>query len=147
MADNTRRPREIDTRAQEMREEYRPPSALPDPIADPNFVYHWVAVQVLGREDPSNMSKKFLDGWEPVRAEDHPELAYLNANGQITLGGLLLCRMPKKRYMARKAYYENQATQQMVSVDNSFMRENDPRMPLFKEGKTTTTRGSNFGNG
>ena len=147
MAENARRNREIDTREKEVREEYRPPSALPDPVADPAFVYHWVASQVLGREDPANMSKKFLDGWEPVKPEDHPELAYLNAGGQITLGGLLLCRMPKSRYIARKAYYERQATQQMMSVDNNLMRESDPRMPLFKEGKTTVTRGSNFGNG
>lgn len=146
MREPTRRPREIDTRESEVREEYKPPSALPDPIADPAFVYHWVAAQVLGRDDPSNMSKKFVDGWEPVKAEDHPEMAYLNVNGQITLGGLLLCRMPRSRFLARKRYYETQAQSQMESVDNSFMRENDPRMPLFKERRSTTSRGS-FGNG
>jgi len=30
---------------------------------------------------------------------------------------------------------------QMESVDNNFMRENDQRMPLFKEKRSTTSFG------
>jgi hypothetical protein len=30
----------------------------------------------------------------------------------------------------------------MSSVDNNFMRENDPRMPVFSERKSKTTFGS-----
>jgi len=29
----------------------------------------------------------------------------------------------------------------MESVDNTYMRENDPRMPMFKERKSTVTFG------
>jgi hypothetical protein len=35
----------------------------------------------------------------------------------------------------------------MESVDNNFMRQSDPRMPLFSEKKSSTTRGVGFGNG
>jgi hypothetical protein len=35
----------------------------------------------------------------------------------------------------------------MESVDNHFMRNNDPRMPLFKDKTSTVTRGSGFGSG
>ena len=34
-----------------------------------------------------------------------------------------------------------QAEAQMNSVDNTYMRENDPRMPMFKERKSTVTFG------
>jgi hypothetical protein len=34
----------------------------------------------------------------------------------------------------------------MASVDNSFMKNNDPRMPLFADRKSSTTRGG-FGSG
>ena len=63
------------------------------------------------------------------------------------MGGLMLCRMPKERAVARKAYYERQNDAQMTSVDNNFMRNNDARMPLFAERKTEETRGAGFGKG
>jgi hypothetical protein len=39
-------------------------------------------------------------------------------------------------------YYDNQNQAQMDSVDNNFLRENDPRMPLFSEKKSKVTFGS-----
>jgi hypothetical protein len=41
----------------------------------------------------------------------------------------------------RDAYYRNQAEAQLNSVDNTYMRESDPRMPMFKERKSTVTFG------
>jgi hypothetical protein len=41
----------------------------------------------------------------------------------------------------RNAYYSQQADAQMQSVDNTYMRENDPRMPMFKERSTKVTFG------
>jgi hypothetical protein len=42
----------------------------------------------------------------------------------------------------RSQYYANQNRSQVESVDNNFMRENDPRMPLFAEKKSKVTFGS-----
>ena len=39
-------------------------------------------------------------------------------------------------------YYDTQNKAQMESVDNNFMRDNDPRMPLFSEKKTQVSFGS-----
>jgi hypothetical protein len=147
MAEN-RHPRENDTRAEEVREEsYVPPSTLPVPNPEAGFTFHWVATHVLGAADPTNVGMKLRDGWVPVKAADHPELQIASANGNVEIGGLMLCKMPTKRYIARKAYYENQARMQMQSVDTSLMKNNDPRMPLFVQRKSTTTRGEKFGNG
>ena len=64
--------------------------------------------------------------------------------GNIEVGGLLLCKAPKEEMDKRAAYYQQMASSQMESVDNSFMRENDPRMPLLKPDRTTRTQ---FGKG
>jgi hypothetical protein len=53
----------------------------------------------------------------------------------------MLCKAPKEMIEERNAYYNDQAQAQMTSVDNSLMRENDPRMPLFNERKTKVTFG------
>lgn len=141
-------PRELVSREKTARVTYTPPSTLPDPTPDPGYVYHWVATHVLGQSDPTNMSKKLREGWEPVKASDHPELMLAGSkNGNVEIGGLMLCKMPKERAQARAEYYENQAKAQMESVDNSFMRNSDARMPLFSEKKTSTSRGIGFGNG
>jgi hypothetical protein len=55
--------------------------------------------------------------------------------------------MPKEKFEARRDYYNNQAQNQMDSVDNHFMRNNDSRMPLFADRKSTTSRGAGFGSG
>ena len=53
----------------------------------------------------------------------------------------MLCKAPKELTEERNEYYESQTKSQMQSVDNSFMRENDPRMPLFNERKSKVTFG------
>ena len=147
MTDN-RRPREQDSRANTLHEEYAPPSALPVPNREPDFSFHWVATHVLGVSDPTNVSRKFREGWVPVKAADHPEMELpANTAGNIEIGGLLLCKMPTARLRARNDYYGKQARMQMQSVDAALMRNNDPRMPLFVERKSKTTRGESFGNG
>lgn len=148
MAEN-RVPRELATREKEARSVYVPPSTLPDPTPEPGYVYRWVATHVMGQAEPTNVSKKMREGWEPVKAEDHPELMLAgNAKtGNVEVGGLILCKMPVEKARARDAYFAQQAKSQMESVDNHFLRNNDPRMPLFSDRKTSVSRGSGFGSG
>ena len=126
-----------------------PPSNLPDPTPDPDYTFRWVATHVLGQPLANNVSLQMRDGYEPVKAVDHPELALFgnNANGNVEIGGLMLCKAPKERIEARSEYYNKQAQNQMDSVDNHFMRNSDPRMPLFADRKSTTSRGTGFGSG
>jgi hypothetical protein len=148
MATTERTPRELASREIEKRYEYVPASSLPEPNPDPMFVHRWVATHVMGTLDPVNASKRFRDGWEPVKAVDHPELFLPpNAQGNVEIGGLMLCRMPKERALARARYYEQQNASQMASVDSSFMRNNDARMPLFSEKSSEVSRGAGFGKG
>lgn len=127
---------------------YEPPSTLPFPNPEPGIVFRYVATHVMGHADPAHVSKRFREGWQPCKAKDYPELLLQgDASGNIEVGGLMLCKMSEEQAKARDAYYRAQAESQMESVDNHFMKNNDPRMPLFKERTSTITRGSGFGTG
>ena len=129
-------------------EAYTPPSLLPFPDPEPGYVFRYVATHILGLADPSNVSKRYREGWVPAKASDYPELMLnANANGNIEVGGLMLCKMDASRAAARDKYYATQAASQMESVDNHFMRNEDARMPLYRERKSSVERGSGFGNG
>ena len=147
MAERT--PREIETREKSTRAmQYTPPSTLPEPNPEPGYVFRWVATHVLGSADPANVSKKMRDGWIPVKADDHPELMLAaSAGGNVEIGGLMLCKAPKDYMESREHYYGQQAQAQMDSVDNHFLRNNDPRMPLFSDHKTAVSKGRGFGSG
>ena len=148
MANTARTSRDQDTRQTTARVVYTPPSSLPEPIEHPDYVFRWVATHVLGQADPSNVSKRNREGWEPCRAEDHPEMKHLaTTSGNIELGGLMLCKIAREIANARAEYYSDQAKRQMESVDNTFMQQNDSRMAKFAARKSTVTRGPGFGNG
>jgi hypothetical protein len=123
-----------------------PPQLLPDPTPEEGYAYRWIRIATLGKDDAMNVSGKLREGWEPVKASAHPEVR-LFSGGQnrfpdsIEVGGLLLCKTPVEFTEQRNAYYGQQAESQMQSVDNAYMRENDPRMPLFKERSTKVTFG------
>ena len=148
MSEQNRKPRETETReVQSYRpQSWRPPEVLPMPDPRPGWVHRYVRISMMGASDPANISSKFREGYEPVRAEDYPELMMHATQegrfkGNIEVGGLLLCRIPEEFIKQREDYYASQAKAQMDSVDNTFMRNNDPRMPLFKERRSETTIG------
>lgn len=149
MADTpSRTPRALEARDKTARVEYQPPSMLPDPASSDDWAYHWVRTHLMGESDPANASMQLRDGWTPVRAEDHPELASaVNAKGNVEIGGLILCKMPIERYRARQRYFRNRAQQQMESVDSTFLSGSDPRMPKFSERQSSVERGTRFGSG
>jgi hypothetical protein len=140
--------RELDTRVVTQRPEaWRPPETLPMPEDRPGWKHRYVRISTMGQADPSNISSKLREGYEPCKAEDYPELM-MHATvegrfkGGIEIGGLLLCRIPEEFLKQRADYYDKQNKSQIDSVDNNFLRENDPRMPLFSERKTKVTFGS-----
>jgi hypothetical protein len=140
--------RELDTRQVMQRPEaWRPPEVLPSPDHRPGWSHRWVRTSTMGTNDPSNISSKLREGYEPCKADEYPELMMHATTegrfkGNVEVGGLLLCRIPEEFLRQRMEYYSNQNKAQMDSVDNNFLRESDPRMPLFSEKKTKVTFGS-----
>ena len=142
-----RQPRELDTREKmERPKQWMPPQLLPDPTPEPGYAYRWIRIASLGKDDATNISGKLREGWEPVRAADHPEIRLFGSSNPkfpdcVEVGGLLLCKTPVEFTDQRNEYYRKQADAQMNSVDNTYMRENDPRMPMFKERSSKVTFG------
>jgi len=145
-----REPRSLESRDNDTRPmTWEPASILPDPEPQDGWVFRWIRTSMVGSSDNTNVSKRFREGWEPVRAEDHPELQIMSdhksewgAKGGIEVGGLLLCKAPQEVVEQRRAYYRKHADAQMQAVDNNYMRENDPRMPVFApDRKTSVTFG------
>lgn len=145
---NSRESRSSNTRETKTRAVYTPSSSLPIPNKRPGIKHRWIATHVLGESVQSNVSKKNREGWEPVKADDYPELRLTgDVNGNVELGGLMLCSIPEGMVEARTEYFKDKSQAQIDSVDNNFMRNSDPRMPLFSDKRSSTTKGAGFGSG
>jgi hypothetical protein len=147
MVDTTRQDRELETRETFQRQEQWAPAALlPEIKKTAGWAYRWIRTSMAGQADATNVSSKLREGWEPVKLSEHPELhLYIDGNSRfkdsVEVGGLLLCKTPEEFVDQRSAYFNNQTQSQTDAVDNSFMKENDARMPLFKEKRTSTSFG------
>jgi hypothetical protein len=139
--------RELETRAVSQRpSSWQQPELLPEPDKQAGFAYRWVRVATLNNADPRNLSAKLREGWEPVRIEEQPKFQLLvdpnsRYKDNIEIGGLLLCKTPEEFVQQRNAHFAKQTAAQTDAVDNNLMRQSDPRMPLFKENKSTTSFG------
>jgi hypothetical protein len=146
MAEN-RLARELESRTQTERpKQWQPASTLPEPDKQPGFAYRWVRVSTLSQADPRNISSKLREGWEPVRIEEQPKFRLMvdpdsRFKDNVEVAGLLLCKIPEEFVRQRDEFYAQKNRDQIESVDNNFMRENDPRMPLFRERKSTASFG------
>ena len=146
MAEN-RLDREQETREKKTRKRaWTKPEVLPTPTPQEGYAFHWVRVSTRGQADPTNVSSKLREGWEPVKAVDHPEIELVSIENErfkdnVIMGGLMLCRAPVELVQERTEYYQKVTDSQMQSVDNNLMRESDPRMPLFNNRKSKVTFG------
>ena len=141
--DNTtesdRSPRSAESRdKQSRRKPWQPPSLLDAPPPPQGYVYRWIRESMIGQNDPANMSKRVREGWEPVRAEDHPDFEAPSIEdgkhaGVIGVGGLILAKIPKETVEERRAYYQNLSDSQIQAVDNDLMRESNQVMPISNQ--------------
>jgi hypothetical protein len=139
--------RELESRTlQERPKQWQPPELLPEPDKQPGYAYRWIRVSTLNQADPRNVSSKLREGWEPVSIEEQPKFQLLvdpasRYKDQVEVGGLLLCKTPVEFTEQRNAHYNKLTQSQTEAVDNNLMRQSDPRMPLFKENKSSTSFG------
>jgi hypothetical protein len=143
-----RTPRTHDNRETEARasDAWVPPALLPMPNPQPGWTFRYVRTSTLGKQDNTNVSGKFREGWQPVKASEVPELQIRSDRGStfpenIEIGGLLLCKIPDEVLAKRRKYYLDMAQKQMEAVDRNYMREQDRRMPLSIDKQTRTTFG------
>jgi hypothetical protein len=145
-----RAPRTMTTREAESRDEpWKPQGMLPVPEPRDGLHFRWVRTASLGNTDMTNVSRRFREGYVPVKASEFPELQVLSDVDSrfpenIEVGGLLLCSIPAEK-AAQRVRAQNQTAQaQMDAVDRNYMRESDPRMPVLAPERSSRT---SFGKG
>lgn len=144
-----RTPRTLETReATKRKAVWKRQSVIPAPEPRDGITFRWVRTSSLGNADNMNVSRRFREGYTPVKAEDFPELKVLSDvgsrfKGNIEVGGLILCSIPTEQVEARIEGQAAEAQSQMDAVDNNYMRESDPRMPVLRPERST--RQTSFG--
>ena len=146
MVDRTSR--EVNTRERKERKVWRPGTALDAPEPPLGYIHRWIRESVMEYDDKTNVHKRRQEGFELVRAEDHPDwigpvIDEGRNAGIIGNGGLLLACIPIEIVQQRKNHYQNVTSNQMEAVDRDWMRENNPAMPkMAAQRKTTVSFGS-----
>ena len=153
-SNDDRMPRDMETRKHEERAKpWKMPSALELPeeaieeAMSQGIVYRWVRESIVGQDDKTNVSKRFREGFVPVRPEELPgfhDLPIVDNGrhaGVIGVGGLILCKIAKEIADQRNEYFANQTNNQMRAVENDLMREENPAMPISREMKSRVTFG------
>jgi|TARA_R100001594_G_scaffold65356_1_gene99560 hypothetical protein len=142
-----RQPRS-DRNKEERPKSWTRPDVLPQINREEGKSYRWVRTSSMATGDPQNVSSKFREGWEPVKASEHPEAFTMpdresQFEDSIEIGGLLLCQNDEEITRQRDAYFSDRTDANTESVDSNYLREGDARMPMFKEKSTKVS----FGNG
>ena len=147
---DNRTPRDQRTRETSQRKKsWQRPSALPTPNPKDGLKFRWVRTATMGNSDNPNVSTRFREGYVPVKAADHPEMQLISDldtrwKDNIEVGGLLLCAIDEEIADDRVAQQTVMTQKQMEAVDNNYLRQSDPRMPVLKPERTTRT---SFGKG
>ncbi len=140
-----RSPRTTQTREAESRKaSWTRPTMLPTPTPRDGITYRWIRTSTLGNMDNKNVSSRFREGWTPVRKEEHADLQVVSDidsrfQDNIEVGGLLLCQNATEKVEARVEAQLQTAQSQMDAVDNSYLKQSDPRMPVLNPERSTRT--------
>lgn len=116
---------------------------------DERFVYRWCRVELGGEEDMKNVLRLERAGWVFVKPEDLPGAYKMpiratgNAKGAVGIDDVALMRLPREIAEARRRWQDKKASDLMQAVDRQLYRENDPRMPIFNESRSSVRVGRN----
>ena len=131
-------PRSADTRVKTQRKRvWQRPSSLDSPPAPDGYIHRWIRAEVQGYQDTKNVINRLREGYELVRADEHPDWHLPTIEdgkhaGVIGVGGLLLARIPKELIAQRNDYYAGLTKDQITAVDNDLMKDAHPSMPISK---------------
>jgi len=151
---DVRTSRSADTREKDNRPKiWKMPSALEIPeeaveqAKSQGITYRWIRESVLGQDDKTNVSKRFREGFVPVKPEELPGFHDLPTvddgrhAGIIGVGGLILCKIDQDIADQRNEFFEQQTMNQMTAVENDLMREENPSMPITTSRSSKVTFG------
>jgi hypothetical protein len=99
-------------------------------------------------DDTKNVNARLREGWELVRSDSHTEGQYSAYNGSIksyegviSVGDLLLARMPVETINERNAHYKRMTDQQTEAWETDPLREQHPSMPMNADRQSRVSFG------
>jgi hypothetical protein len=98
-------------------------------LPPPGYKHRWIRAEVAGQEDRINVAGKLREGYELVRAEEYPDFVVPSAEdgrhaGVVSVGGMLLARVPEETVQERNSYYQARTRDQLQAVDNDMLKVN-----------------------
>ena len=136
-------PRSASTRDKEARtKHWQLPSSLDTPTPPEGYKFRWIRESVRGYEDNKNVIGRIRQGYELVRADEYPDFDFPSVSegknkGIVSVGGLLLAKVPLEIAAERDQYYSEQSKNQQDAVDNDLLKEQHPSMPINKPERQT----------
>ena len=111
------------------RKAWSPPSRLDAPPPPPGFKHRWVRTESGGIDDRVNVAAKLREGYELVRADEYPDFdSGVQEDGKhagvISVGGLVLARIPEETAKERQEYYTSRTHDQIKAADNDLLKSN-----------------------
>jgi hypothetical protein len=108
---------------------WAPPSRLDAPPAPPGYKHRWIRAESGGVDDRTNIAGKLREGYELVRGDEYPDFdSGVQDDGKhagvISVGGLLLARIPDETAEERRTYYSSRTHDQIRAVDNDMLKTN-----------------------
>ena len=138
-----KKPRSASTRDKEARtKQWQLPSSLDTPEPPEGYKFRWIRESVRGYEDNKNVIGRIRQGYELVRADEYPDFDFPSVaegknKGIVSVGVLLLAKVPLEIAAERDAYYSDQTKRQQEAVDNDLLKEQHPSMPINKPERQT----------
>lgn len=141
---DARLPRALDTRQNSERtRQWSPSSILPEPLPQDGYGFKWCRSESRNNPDHQTFQKRLREGWEPVRAEDHPEMmmdlgpkiGVKERTGLVEVGGLILCKMPIEMLLQRRKYYADRTRSVTDAAEDNYMRDSNEFMQKVAENR------------
>lgn len=145
MIQRGRTPRNVTTRQATQREVaddsdaslYFPAHEVPE-----GMVYQWLAEEVLGAPNTSQLNLNKRKGWTPVPSERHPQYASTDFYGAqtdpfIRIGGMILAERPAAVSDKVEEGLAERRRGQIESLDYETARQMDPSMPYLDPERRT----------
>ena len=112
------------------RKPWQPARMLETPPAPEGYKYRWIRSEYVGIEDRNNVSARLREGWEFVRQDEMPDfplptIEHGQHAGVISVGGLILAKIPVETTKERNEYYKGKNSQQNQALDNTMFNEVD----------------------
>lgn len=111
------------------RRPWQAPSRLDAPEPPPGYKHRWIRAESAGIQDRTNVAGRLREGYELVRADEYPDFHSSSPEdgrhaGVISVGALLLARIPEETVEERNAYYQQRAGDQLQAADNELLKAN-----------------------